>query len=81
MSLDRKDQELPESVAAAIAAGTNVVRALRDWAGYSVEELAVTSGLAIDEIVALEAADEADPVGLHRITTALGLSGRAFIAN
>ncbi len=69
MSID-KDNSLAE----AVAAGTNVVRALRDWARYSVEELALTCGLAVDEIVALEAGDDDDGRKLSRIAAALGVS-------
>lgn len=64
---------LQEAVAAAIAAGTNIVKALRESAGYSVEDLAVTCGLATGEITAIEAGDDADPARLRRIAASLGL--------
>lgn len=73
MSIDHQDRTLPEPVAAAVAAGTNVMRALREWAGYSVDELVLTSGLTADEIAALEAGDDTDRSRLDRIATALGL--------
>ena len=78
MSNAEKDYTLPESVAAAVAAGTNIVRALRESMGYSVEDLALTCGLATGEIGAIEAGNDADPARLRRIASALGLPERAL---
>jgi transcriptional regulator with XRE-family HTH domain len=79
MSNGGKDTSLPEPVAAAIAAGANIVRALRESKGYAVEELAVTCGLAITEIAAIEAGNDADPGKLRRIANALGLPEQALL--
>ncbi|MBU2147007.1 MAG: helix-turn-helix domain-containing protein [Alphaproteobacteria bacterium] len=73
MSNAGKDTSLPEPVAAAVAAGTNIVRALRESRGYAVEELALTCGLATTEIATIEAGDDADPGRLRRIAHALGV--------
>ena len=78
MPIDGKDGKLPEPVAAAVAAGTNIVRALRESKGYSVEDLALTCGLAIGEISEIESGGDADPGKLRRIASALGLSEHAF---
>lgn len=64
--------ELVDSISAALSAGTNPVTAMRDAFGYSLEELAVTSGLATSELVELENGD-ADPAKLARLASALGL--------
>lgn len=54
------------------------VRTLREGAGYSVDDLAVTCGLTVAEIEAIEAGDVADPAHLRRIAAALGLSEDAL---
>lgn len=64
---------LMEAISHAYSSGGNVVRTIRQVTGYSVEDLAVTSGLAIDEIERMEAGTEAVPGGLRRIAGALGL--------
>lgn len=79
MSNTGKDYTLPEPVAAAVRAGTNIVRAIRESVGYSVEELALTCGLATGEISAIEAGDDTDPARLRRIASALGLPERALL--
>lgn len=76
-----KSFELPESVGAAVTAGANIVTALRESVGYSVEDLAVTCGLAIGEISAIEAGENAEPSQLRRIATALGLPDEALLPN
>lgn len=79
MSKAEKDFSLPEPVATAVATGTNIVKALRESKGYSVEELALTCGLAIGEIAAIEAGDDTDPGRLRRIASTFGLPERAFL--
>ncbi|MFI0848537.1 helix-turn-helix transcriptional regulator [Mesorhizobium sp. IMUNJ 23232] len=79
MSSTAKDHTLPEVVAAAVMAGTNIVRAIRESVGYSVEELALTCGLANAEILAMEAGTDADPGKLRRIAHALGLPEQALL--
>lgn len=64
--------ELIDAISTALSAGTNPVTAIRDAFGYSLEDLAVTSGLAITELAELEAGG-ADPLKLARLASALGL--------
>jgi transcriptional regulator with XRE-family HTH domain len=66
-------------VAAAVAAGENAVKAMREFVGYTVEELAVVCGLAADEIARIEAGDDSDPARLNRIAHALGLPENAML--
>ncbi|TPJ57649.1 helix-turn-helix transcriptional regulator [Mesorhizobium sp. B2-6-1] len=69
---------LPQNIVAAVAAGANPVRAMRESLGYSLEDLAVTCGLAIDEIAEIEAGGNTDPSRLRRIAHALGLPDGAI---
>jgi hypothetical protein len=64
--------EIVEAISSAIATGTNPVTAIREAFNYSVEELAVTSGLATQELAALETTDP-DQAALSRIESSLGL--------
>ena len=66
-------KSLPDTVTAAITAGSSAVKALREARGYSVEDLAVTCGLAISEIIGIESGDDEDPGKLRRIASALGI--------
>lgn len=81
MSNSEKESSLPETVVAAVAAGTNLVRALRESVGYSVDELALTCGLVTGEIAAIEAGKDADPGKLRRIAHALGLPERVLVGD
>lgn len=77
--MSSKDElSLPEAVSAAIAAGVNAVKAVRDARGYSIEDLALTCGLAISEIASIESGEDSDPGKLHRIAAALGIPAAAF---
>jgi transcriptional regulator with XRE-family HTH domain len=78
MSSTGKDYSLPEPVAVAVAAGTNIVRAMRESIGYTVEQLALTCGLAVGEITAIEDGSDTDPGKLRRIASALGLPEQAL---
>lgn len=60
-------------LASAIAAGLNPVRAYREALGYSIEELSVTCGLSLAEIVELEAGEGVDLAKARRIEAALRL--------
>ncbi|MFN7024644.1 MAG: helix-turn-helix domain-containing protein [Pseudorhizobium sp.] len=62
-----------EQVAAAVAEARLAV-------GYSLEQLAVTTGLTIDQLTAVENGEGADASLLHRIATALGLPAATFVA-
>ncbi|KQY16391.1 XRE family transcriptional regulator [Rhizobium sp. Root73] len=65
----------------AIAGGTvaSRVKAYRESAGYSIEDLAVTCGLANSEITAIEDGNDADPAKLRRIAAALQVSLSALL--
>ncbi|MBX9452624.1 MAG: helix-turn-helix domain-containing protein [Neoaquamicrobium sediminum] len=64
--------ELIEAITVALSSGTNPVTAIREATGYTIEQLAVTSGLAEAELVDLEAGS-VDQVRLTRLASALGL--------
>jgi len=64
--------EIVEAIHAAIASGTNPVTAIREAFNYSHDDLAVTSGLATQELIEMEAADP-DQSTLTRIESSLGL--------
>lgn len=66
-------QNLPLAVLNAISNGTHVIRAYREHLGYSVEDLAVTSGLAINEIEMIEMGHRFEKGYRDRIARALGL--------
>ncbi|TPN80866.1 helix-turn-helix transcriptional regulator [Mesorhizobium sp. CU2] len=53
------------------ASGLNPFRAARETRGYTLEELSLTCGLAVGEIVDIEDGKDADPAKLRRIATAL----------
>lgn len=65
----------------AIAGGTvaSRVKAYRESAGYSIEDLAVTCGLANSEITAIEDGSDADPAKLRRIAAALQVPVSALL--
>ena len=79
MPYSGKDYALPETIAPAVDAGANVVKAIRDSIGYSIEELALTCGLAISEITDLESGADADSIKLRRIAAALRLPENALL--
>lgn len=64
---------LPTAVAAAVEAGMNLVRAIRESVGYSIDDLAVACGLTADEITQIEVGNDADPTRIRRIAGALGI--------
>ena len=66
---------LVETITDALAAGVNPVVALREAAGYSLEQLGIASGLALSDLTAIEASQTVDADTLARITSALGLPG------
>ncbi|MGH6763562.1 MAG: helix-turn-helix domain-containing protein [Phyllobacterium sp.] len=71
MSISGKDN-IQDVISSAIGAGTNVVRALRDSLGYSVEDLAVASGLTATEIDEIESG-QSNGEKLRRIASVLGV--------
>ena len=63
--------ELAEAVTAALSSGGNVIAAIRDASGYSLEQLSILSGLAEPEIADIEAGTDTSQLG--RLLSALGL--------
>lgn len=55
------------------------VKAYRESAGYSIEDLAVTCGLANSEISAIEDGSDVDPAKLRRIAAALQVPVSALL--
>jgi transcriptional regulator with XRE-family HTH domain len=67
--------------ASAISTGAGAkVKAAREAAGYSIEDLAVTCGLANSEISAIEEGIDADPAKLRRIAPALQIEVSDLLA-
>lgn len=64
--------ELITAIEAALSTGTNPITAIKDATGYTLEQLAVTSGLTTTEIAAMESGI-GDPERLARLTESLGL--------
>jgi transcriptional regulator with XRE-family HTH domain len=67
----------------ALASGqvSTLVTEARRAAGYSVDDLAVTTGLVNDEIENIENGNDADPAKLKRIAAALKVPASAFYAS
>jgi transcriptional regulator with XRE-family HTH domain len=61
-----------QNIAAAVAEARRAV-------GYSIDELAITTGLVNDEIVRIENGSDADPAKLKRIAAALQVPVSKFL--
>ncbi|MBN9548302.1 MAG: helix-turn-helix transcriptional regulator [Alphaproteobacteria bacterium] len=61
------------------AAGLNPLKAARETRGYTIEELSLTCGLAVGEIVDIEDGKDADPAKLRRIASALQIPEEELI--
>lgn len=48
-------------------------------AGYSIDDLSITTGLVHDEIVGIEDGSNADPAKVRRIAAALKIPSSAFL--
>lgn len=73
---------LPAAAAATAAiASANIVKTARKARGYSIEDLSVTCGLTINEITRIEGGDDADPIKLRRIASALQLGDAVLISS
>jgi transcriptional regulator with XRE-family HTH domain len=72
--------KIADAVVIDAAPTDNALRAIRMAKGYSVEHLALTCGLAINEIMDIESGKDADPAKLRRIAHALQLPEDALIA-
>ncbi|MDK4741156.1 helix-turn-helix domain-containing protein [Rhizobium sp. LEGMi198b] len=78
ISLNNFNEVPPQAVHADDVAAR--VKAARETVGYSIEDLAVTCGLANEEIIGIEDGADIDPAKLKRIATALQLPPSAFLA-
>ncbi len=73
MSYIGSEHALSKTTATAINASAHIFREAREAKGYSIEDLAVTSGLTVAEIRDLELGIDANPSYLRRVAAALGL--------
>src|SRR5690606_26830935 len=62
----------PQGAASAVAQA-------REAVGYTIDHLAVTTGLTVDELTAIERGEEIDASRLQRIAAALGLPATTFL--
>ena len=62
----------PQHIASAVAEARRAM-------GYSIDELAVTTGLVSDEILRVESGMDADPAKLKRIAAALQVPVSTFL--
>lgn len=69
---------LPEAVLTAISNGIPVIRAYREHLGYSIEDIAVTSGLTVEEVELIESGHRFEKGYRDRIARALGLAEGIF---
>ncbi|MGX7872460.1 helix-turn-helix domain-containing protein [Mesorhizobium sp. ORM6] len=82
MPQNAKSHALSESLASEIGPDYSTLKAMRETRGYSVEELSLTCGLAVEEIEDIEAGRAAaDPATLRRIASALQLPQDALMAS
>lgn len=72
-------QNIEESTAVSPIDVAAAVKGARDAVGYSIEDLAVTCGLANGEILEIENGESADPAKLRRIAAALQVPVSAFL--
>ncbi|CAM5775777.1 hypothetical protein LMIY3S_05195 [Labrys miyagiensis] len=73
MSYSGSEHALSKATAPVISAGGHIFREAREAKGYSIEDLAVTCGLTVDEIKDVELGLDASPGYLRRVAAALGL--------
>ena len=69
---------LPEAVLTAIANGTPPIQAYRQHLGYSINAIAVTSGLTVEEVDRIESGYRFEKGYRDRIARALGLPDGIF---
>lgn len=79
MPHNAKSEPLSEPATNGSGPDYNTLRAMRETRGYSVEELSLTCGLAVNEIEDIESGRVTDPSKLRRIVSALHLPQEALI--
>ncbi|MGC4027143.1 MAG: helix-turn-helix transcriptional regulator [Mesorhizobium sp.] len=65
-----------DTLTASLASGVNPVTALREATGYSLDQIAIASGLTVSDLSDIEAKGLMDPETLTRITSALGIPAK-----
>src|SRR5690606_27195603 len=68
-----KSEASADKVAAAFANARHSI-------GYTLDQVAITTGLTVGELSAIESGERADPAILQRIASALGLPPTTFLA-
>lgn len=68
-----KSTKILEELKIAALNGMNVFTALRQSMGYSLEDLAIASGLTIEEITLIENNQITEPKKIDRLTSSVGL--------
>lgn len=76
----QKEIFLSEAISSAVAEGKHIVRACREFLGYTVEELALACGLTADEITRIESGYRYGKGYRERIARALALPAHALEA-
>ncbi|WP_378948090.1 helix-turn-helix domain-containing protein [Mesorhizobium sp. ANAO-SY3R2] len=69
---------LPEAVLTEIANGTPAIQAYRQYLGYSINDIAVTSGLTAEEVDKIESGHRFEKGYRDRIARVLGLPDGIF---
>jgi hypothetical protein len=69
---------LPDAVLTAISAETPVIRAYREHLSYTIDDIAITSGLTVEEVEKIESGHRYDKGYRDRIARALGLPEGIF---
>jgi transcriptional regulator with XRE-family HTH domain len=73
MPYSASSHALPKVPQSALSAAAHIFKEAREAKGYSIEDLAVTCGLTMDEIRDVELGLRASPGYLRRVAAALGL--------
>ncbi|MBW9116086.1 helix-turn-helix transcriptional regulator [Rhizobium cauense] len=71
MSISLSNLDASKATAVSAMNVASAVRAAREAVGYSVDDLAVTCGLVVNEIEEIESGVDSDPARLKRIAAAL----------
>ncbi|CCM74501.1 helix-turn-helix domain-containing protein [Rhizobium mesoamericanum] len=79
MSISLSNLDASKATAVSAVNVAAAVRAAREAVGYSVDDLAVTCGLVVNEIEEIESGEDADPAKLKRIATALQVPVSSFV--
>lgn len=73
MSYSGRNPALSKATATAATIGAQIFKEAREAKGYSMEDLAVTCGLTVEEIRRVELGKDASPSYRRRVASALGL--------